>query len=322
MSGRVFSSASGYRYGFGGQEKDNEIKDDGNSLSFKFRIYDPRLGRFLSVDPLAKNYPWNSTYAFAENDVIRNMDLEGAEKYDYKLSLTKQGKVEMKLMKTTDIVDKVIVGYKTISYGADIQVPIYETRVNQRQEYTVNNRNASLSTVQELQGTKTPDPTIQAGMDKITSDYASNGGQFSDNYNVAFGRFMFEQGFKNMGGCTADDFTKSATNTWNVLDNTTFSKGATLFHLYESFVRKNDNTGYDKLLHFSKSAQLTIKYGANTSGFLGTMKEFWKDEVPSWMPWSNDKGWDSNDMKANQDGINYGKTVNQSCEDQTGEFCE
>jgi hypothetical protein len=45
------------------------------------RIYDPRLGRFLSVDPLTKEYPWNSTYAFAENDVIRCIDLEGAEKY-------------------------------------------------------------------------------------------------------------------------------------------------------------------------------------------------------------------------------------------------
>ena len=33
--------------------------------------------RFLSVDPLAKSYPWNSTYAFAENDVIRSIDLDG-----------------------------------------------------------------------------------------------------------------------------------------------------------------------------------------------------------------------------------------------------
>lgn len=44
------------------------------------RIYDARLGRFLSVDPLTKEYPWNSTYSFAENDVIRSIDVEGAEK--------------------------------------------------------------------------------------------------------------------------------------------------------------------------------------------------------------------------------------------------
>ena len=40
-----------------------------------------QMARFLSVDPLAKSYPWNSTYAFAENDVIRSIDLEGLEKF-------------------------------------------------------------------------------------------------------------------------------------------------------------------------------------------------------------------------------------------------
>jgi RHS repeat-associated protein len=69
-----------YRFGFNGQEKDNEIKGVGNSLDFKFTAYDSRLGKFFSVDPLAAEYPWNSAYAFAENDVIRSIDLEGAEK--------------------------------------------------------------------------------------------------------------------------------------------------------------------------------------------------------------------------------------------------
>jgi RHS repeat-associated protein len=69
-----------YRFGFNGQEKDNEIKGTGNSLSFEYRIHDSRLGRFLSIDPLSKKYPWNSSYAFAENDVISCKDLEGAEK--------------------------------------------------------------------------------------------------------------------------------------------------------------------------------------------------------------------------------------------------
>ena len=60
-------SSFGYRFGFNGQEKDDEVKGSVNSLSFKYRIYDPRLGRFLSVDPLFASYPWNSTYAFARN---------------------------------------------------------------------------------------------------------------------------------------------------------------------------------------------------------------------------------------------------------------
>jgi RHS repeat-associated protein len=72
-------SVSSYRYGFNGQEKDDEVNGSGNSYAFKYRIHDPRLGRFLSVDPLSKEYAWNSTYAFAENSVLENMDFEGAE---------------------------------------------------------------------------------------------------------------------------------------------------------------------------------------------------------------------------------------------------
>ncbi len=68
-----------YTYGFNGMERDEEVKGAGNSINFKFRQYDPRVGRFFAVDPLAAKYPWNSTYAFAENRVIDGVDLEGAE---------------------------------------------------------------------------------------------------------------------------------------------------------------------------------------------------------------------------------------------------
>jgi hypothetical protein len=56
------------------------VYGEGNVYDYGFRIYNPRLCKFLSVDPLTKEYPWNSTYAFAENDIIRSIDLEGKEK--------------------------------------------------------------------------------------------------------------------------------------------------------------------------------------------------------------------------------------------------
>ncbi|MEE9371693.1 MAG: hypothetical protein V3V00_01430 [Saprospiraceae bacterium] len=74
------SYVGAYRYGFQGQEQDNEIKGNGNSVNFKYRMHDPRLGRFFAVDPLASSYPWNSTYAFSENRVIDAIELEGLEK--------------------------------------------------------------------------------------------------------------------------------------------------------------------------------------------------------------------------------------------------
>jgi len=68
-----------------GQEKDDEIKGEGNSVNYKYRMHDPRLGRFFAVDPLAAKYPYNSPYAFSENDVIAHIELEGLEKGELKI---------------------------------------------------------------------------------------------------------------------------------------------------------------------------------------------------------------------------------------------
>lgn len=71
---------SSYLYSFQGQESDNEIKGQGNSINFKYRMHDPRIGRFFARDPLSADYPWNSPYAFSENRVIDAIELEGLEK--------------------------------------------------------------------------------------------------------------------------------------------------------------------------------------------------------------------------------------------------
>ncbi|WP_459926617.1 RHS repeat domain-containing protein [Flavobacterium covae] len=72
-------SSASYRYGFQGQEKDDEIKGEGNSLNYTFRMHDPRLGRFFAVDPLAPKYPFYSPYQFSGNRVIDMVELEGLE---------------------------------------------------------------------------------------------------------------------------------------------------------------------------------------------------------------------------------------------------
>lgn len=68
-----------FRYGFQNQEKDDEVKGDGNSLNYKYPMHDPRLGRFFAIDPLAGKYPFNSVYAFCEDIVVNAIELEGLE---------------------------------------------------------------------------------------------------------------------------------------------------------------------------------------------------------------------------------------------------
>lgn len=70
---------SSYLYGFNAQEKDDEIKGSGNSLNFKYRMYDPRIARFFATDPLEKEYPHWSPYQFAGLTPIWARELEGLE---------------------------------------------------------------------------------------------------------------------------------------------------------------------------------------------------------------------------------------------------
>jgi len=90
MPQRTFSA--GYRYGFNGQEKDDEIKGSGNSLDFGARIYDSRLGRLLSLDPLSNQFPSESNYSFSGNNPILFVDVEGKKKTVYLTIITKTGK--------------------------------------------------------------------------------------------------------------------------------------------------------------------------------------------------------------------------------------
>ncbi len=73
------SKSIAYRYAFQGQERDDEVKGAGNSYDFGARMYDSRLGRWLSIDPLFKKYPGLSTYNYAGNSPIMNGDSDGRE---------------------------------------------------------------------------------------------------------------------------------------------------------------------------------------------------------------------------------------------------
>lgn len=99
-------SSDSYRYGFQGQEKDDEIKGEGNSINYKYRMHDPRIGRFFAVDPLAKEYHWNSPYAFSENRVIDGIELEGAEfkSVHYSLGIHSNGDIYIKKITYVKIV--------------------------------------------------------------------------------------------------------------------------------------------------------------------------------------------------------------------------
>ncbi len=76
MSDRKFSTLR-YRYSFNGMEKDDEVKGEGNSYDFGARIYDGRLGRWLSVDAKIKAH--ESPYCSYSNNPLLFVDNNGKD---------------------------------------------------------------------------------------------------------------------------------------------------------------------------------------------------------------------------------------------------
>ena len=73
------SMLGAYRYGFNGKEQDNEVKGTGNQIDYGMRVYDPRLGKFLSIDPLTNKYPMLTPYQYASNNPATLIDIDGGE---------------------------------------------------------------------------------------------------------------------------------------------------------------------------------------------------------------------------------------------------
>jgi RHS repeat-associated protein len=86
MPGRSYSSTA-YKYGFNGKEKDDEVKGVGNSLDFGARVYDSRLGRWLSLDPLQMKYPNLNPYHFCAGNPVLYVDKDGKD-YDIHINHT------------------------------------------------------------------------------------------------------------------------------------------------------------------------------------------------------------------------------------------
>jgi hypothetical protein len=67
------------------------------------------------VDPLARKYPWNSPYAFAENDVVSSVELEGLERWQVNASISMTFGVDSRLRG---------LGYLNIAVGASAEIPL------------------------------------------------------------------------------------------------------------------------------------------------------------------------------------------------------
>ena len=120
-------SLAGYRYGFNGKEKDPSGEWGSQAIyDYGFRIYNPGLGKFLSVDPLAPKYPMLTCYQFASNSPIANIDLDGLERVYYTWNRNIFGiKTKLEILHIEDIVTYTKHNSGGLSNAPIIDVPVY-----------------------------------------------------------------------------------------------------------------------------------------------------------------------------------------------------
>ncbi len=135
---RRFDSLEDYRYGFQGQEKDDEVKGEGNSLNFNNRMHDPRVGRFFAIDPLYREFPYYSPYQFAGNNPIYALEFEGLEPMPSTENITK----------TSAVLKKFHGGFLNLAV-ANSNNTSYSSMWRVAQNITPNNYNGTLGVVGE-----------------------------------------------------------------------------------------------------------------------------------------------------------------------------
>lgn len=94
MGGLQHWQAEDYRYGFNGKEMDNEMKfspttgvtdGTGGSYDYGAQLYDPRIARWLSLDPSHDRYPSQTPFGFTGGNPIACVEIDGRD-YDLEIN--------------------------------------------------------------------------------------------------------------------------------------------------------------------------------------------------------------------------------------------
>jgi RHS repeat-associated protein len=137
LVGRTFDAGK-YRYGFNGKENDKET----TTQDYGMRIYDPQLGRFLSVDPLTSGYPMLTPYQFASNRPIDGIDIDGGEYLTYNIIISRQtGNVLLK--KAEWVNPKQHNAHGKLGQGVQYNITVYDEKhkLNTNYNYSFVGRN-------------------------------------------------------------------------------------------------------------------------------------------------------------------------------------
>ena len=173
-------NSTGYRYGYNGMEQDFSFHNaDGESYDFGARIYDPRLGRWMAIDPKAIKYPGLSPYHFGYNSPIITIDPNGEEnivivggEYDgkrFKYNFVEPAIKQLKAYRMAEFNEKTTLAVMNVGYSeSDIQ-ELQNVARNNGANFVLLNNAEELTNYLNSQGTGSSGLSDARTSDKITN---------------------------------------------------------------------------------------------------------------------------------------------------------
>jgi len=203
MPGRNYQPATPYKYGFNGKENDKEVVGTGSGTQdYGARIYNPTLGKFLSVDPFVDKFPALSPYAFASNTPIMAIDRDG--KYIFIVTKPENGDGKPIIKRATAADLKNVPGFEGL----------YKTKSGRKllNKYMNSEKRDLYLTVKDIKGTKSGGDTWGQAIDpKVTKALTDKKGEFNPsekidelrgngNGGAPYGLYEIEKNFRNFSG--------------------------------------------------------------------------------------------------------------------------
>jgi hypothetical protein len=160
----------------------------------------------------------------------------------------------------------------------------------------------SKRTIDEINMPSIASPLVKFALEKLQADAVSYGGAFPKEYYAEFSQALIKESISLYG---PDRGIEEAKIMFGRKIDSSPSKAP--FHVFESIAKSDNDSGWDKVQHFIRSATSQYQKGKIITDILQYGKEVFFDEVPSWF--SDDTGFDSKDMLANNQGQTYGQKL-------------
>jgi len=248
MPGRSWNAQTPYRYGFNGKENDNEVKGVGDQQDYGMRGYDPRVGRFLSVDPIANKYAELTPYQFASNSPISGIDRDGEE---FDLSIGETGRYRQAGQRLNQM------GPLTPKNQTSASIPSFQAPPPKKDATTVKNVNKELFVLQtpsqfiiagaqKCDGCATisaphPQPSFDNDFERgmvtnplIQTTAVGMAAPFVASGTMATGEWLFKpqtMGWASLGAGTSDVLIQGVTENWDITKyNFASTVGSVAFH--------------------------------------------------------------------------------------------